>query len=244
MQKAYVNQATPASHMIAAFNPLMTTKLSEFLWRKILNSKYHCHYISFYIYTEVWTSRIGKFTQEWQSRRKWARDFTEFLTLSRYGNCGRCISDFAWKQNTSYSLHLLHYVIWSNVIEHSVLWAARVLVTTCSGKDSCCSKFSCTSDHMITWNFCSFLFYIKYRIYGLLWDITVFCKTMTNICPFVICFLTFIRRTKLILSKHIQDSCEINCCQIVIILNAWSKDQQLLNRQKFCTSPFFDLPCN
>jgi len=123
-------------------------KLPEFLWWKMFNSKYHCHYICFYTSTEVQTSRIGKFTQEWQSRRKWARDFTEFLTLSRSGKCGRCISDFAWKQSASYSLHLLHYKIGSNIIEHAVLWAARVLVTTCTGKDSCCSKFSYTSDHM------------------------------------------------------------------------------------------------
>lgn len=145
---------------ITPFNQLMTMTLSEFLWWKIFNNKYHCHYIYFHIYTEVWTSRIGKFTQEWQSRRKWARDFTEFLTLLKYGKCGRYISDFAWKQSTSYSLHLLHYKIWSNIIEHAVLWAARVLVTTCSGTDSCCSKFSYTSDHMIMWNFGSLLFII------------------------------------------------------------------------------------
>lgn len=138
MQKSYVNQATPVSHL----QPLICWWLGGFLMpaMKILDSMYHCHYIYFCIYTEVCAPRIGKFTQEWQSRRKWARDFTGFLTLLRYCKCGRCISDFAWKQSTSYSLHLLHYRIWSNVAEHSVLWTARVLVTTCGGKDLCCSN--------------------------------------------------------------------------------------------------------
>lgn len=142
MQKAYVNQATPVSHL----QPLICWWLGSFLMptMKIFDSKYHCHYIYFCIYTEAWTLRIGKFTQEWQSRRKWTRDFTEFLTLLRYSKCGRRISDFAWKQSTSYSLHLLHYMIWSNIAEHSVLWTSRVLVTTCREKALCCSKIHYT----------------------------------------------------------------------------------------------------
>lgn len=85
---------------------------------------------------------------------------------------------------------------------------------------------------MIIRNFCSLLFCIKLSI-------AVSCKTMKNICPFVICFFIFIRRAKWILSQHIQDSCEKNCCQMVLILNSQSKDQQLLHRQEYCTSPFF-----
>lgn len=122
-----------------------------------------------------------------------------------------------------YSLQLLDYRIWRNIAEHSVPWTARVLVTTCRGKDLCCSKPH--YPHMIMWNVCSLLFCIKFSIAD-------FSKTMKNICPFVICFFSiFLRRTKLILSQHIQDSCEINCSQMVLILNAWSRDQQLLHKQ-------------
>lgn len=144
---------------------------------KIFGSKYHCHYIYFCTYTEVWT-RIGKFTQEWQSRRKWTRDFTEFFTLLRRGKCGRRISDLPGNKahSTAYSYCTTRFeVTLLNILfyEQQAFWLLY------AGEDLCCSKPYYT--HMIMWNFYSLLFCIKFSI-------AVSSKAMKNTCPSVVWF--------------------------------------------------------